>query len=86
MARYFTARERRIFVQALATTYALVGGLPKDCREESNRRDMADLLRVLCGPDWRTAAQSARHVLSVAEWMGGKAPLPPEPWDDDPGT
>ena len=70
-----TGRDRYIMVQALATAFALIGTLPYECQEASNRHDMAKLLRHMCGEDWMIQAHAARHVLSEAEWSGEKRPL-----------
>ncbi|WP_270934416.1 hypothetical protein [Falsiroseomonas oryzae] len=77
-----TGRDGYIIAQALATTYALIGTLPERCREESNRHDIALLLRAMLGPDWKLKAHHLRHVLSEGEWGSGKAPLHRDAFED----
>lgn len=81
-----TGRDGFIVRQALATAYALIGTLPERCQEESNRHDMARLLRADMGEDWAEQAQNVRHVLSESEWLGSRAdriPLAPDALADD---
>jgi hypothetical protein len=74
-AASITGRDAYIILQALTTAYALIGNLPPHCQEESNRHDMAEILRARLGPDWKILAHQLRHVVSENEWENGKAPL-----------
>jgi hypothetical protein len=70
-----TGRDGYIIARALATTYALIGSMPAHCQEDSNRHDIARLLRVMLGAEWKVKAHDLRHVISEAEWSRAKAPL-----------
>jgi hypothetical protein len=77
-----TGRDGYIVAQALATAFALIGTLPEQCREDSNRHDMALLLRRMLGPDWKLKAHRLRHFISEAEWSGEKLPLARDDFED----
>ena len=84
MPRNVTGRDGYVIAKALATAYALIGTLPKHCREESDRHDMARLLRALLGDRWEPEADLRRHVLSEAEWSQGWKWRPaPDDFADD---
>ena len=74
-ATNITGRDDFVILQALATTYAVIGDLPTRCQSASDRHDMAEILRARLGPDWKILAHRLRHVVSQNEWENGKAPF-----------
>jgi hypothetical protein len=70
-----TSRKDYLVCMSLATTYALIGTLPDECQEKSDRDDIAEILQNAYGPKWAEIVQHKRHVLSEDEWQNGLRPL-----------